>query len=97
MNKISKEMNNVEVLARAIKAYEVVQELYRRFEEGKEINQQALVNTLDMLDIYYLTVIEFEDCLTVDIFPDPSDKERSFLVSIHNGKITDIEKRMFEY
>lgn len=92
-----KEMNYVEVLSRTIRAYELVQELYKRFEEGKGIYQEALVNTLDMLDIYYITVIEFEDCLTVDIFPDPSDKERSFLVTIENDNIINIEKRMFEY
>jgi hypothetical protein len=97
MNKIVKEMNNVEVLARTIKTYEMVQELYRRFESGEGMYQDALIRTLDMLDIYYITVIEFEDCLTVDIFPDPSDKERSFLVAIENDMIISIEKRMFEY
>lgn len=94
---MNKEMNYVDALSRTIKTYEMVQELYRRFEEDKETNQQALINTLDMLDIYYLTVIEFEDCLTVDIFPEPSDRERSFLVRIENNKVVEIEKRMFEY
>ena len=84
----------VEVLE-MISAYELVDELCGHLEAGTEVNQQSLLNTLDIIKADYLIVYQSDDFLGVDIFPDPTNKHRSFVVEIEDNKVINIEERHY--
>ena len=78
---------------------ELVEMLYGYLETEAEINSNSLLRTLRNMErnnsLRYIPVYECEDFLAVDIFPDPNNKDISFVVDIQNNRITNIDARDF--
>lgn len=82
-----------------INSNELIEVLYDYLETEVEINSNSLMTTLRDMErsnaLRYIPVYECEDFLAVDIFPDPNNKDISFVVDIQNNRITNIDARDF--
>lgn len=84
-----------------LNSYELVELLYGYLETEAEINGDSLLRTLRDMErdgyLRYIPVYESKEAnyLAVDIFPDPDNKDVSFVVDIHKNRVRDIEARDF--